>query len=141
MIYVSSVNGRAARSLMKVLNVEVRQSIIKKAEDLKDMWSILCRLSKIAGDNILNIAQILILYWKHLLYDRKPKNMMSCTLYNLFLPAFVLIVVKFLFFFISGIYEGIFTFTVETFSLWNISKTYKNRDNSTTKLHGSVTQL
>lgn len=62
MIYVSSVNGRADRNLMKVLNVEVRQSIIKKAEDLKDMWSILCRLSKTAGDNILNIAQILILY-------------------------------------------------------------------------------
>lgn len=62
MIYVSSVNGRADRNLMKVLNVEVRQSIIKKAEDLKDMWSILCRLSKTAGDNILHIAQILILY-------------------------------------------------------------------------------
>lgn len=62
MIYVSSVNGRADRNLMKVLNVEVRQSIIKKAEDLKDMWSILCRLSKTAGDNILNIAQIHIVY-------------------------------------------------------------------------------
>ena len=47
---------------MKALNAEIRQCIKKKAEDLKNMWSIFWRLSKTVGVNILNIAQILIVY-------------------------------------------------------------------------------
>ena len=66
---------------MKELNAEIRQSINKKAEDLKDMWSIFWRLSKTVSVNILNVAQILIVHRKCLLYDRKPNNNNNNNLY------------------------------------------------------------
>jgi len=137
---VSWVNGRVATGLMKALHAEIRQCIKKKAEDLKNMWSIFWRLSKTVGVNILNIAQILIVYWSvYYMIENLIIIIITCIL-HIFSSCLFWLWSIFIFL-ISRIYEVIFIFLVKIFLLWKISKAYENRDNSTTKLHGSVTQL
>ena len=136
---MSWVNGRVATGLMKALHAEIRQCIKKKAEDLKNMWSIFWRLSKTVGVNILNIAQILIVYWSVYYMIENLIIIITCIL-HIFSSCLFWLWSIFIFL-ISRIYEVIFIFLVIIFLLWKISKAYENRDNSTTKLHGSVTQL
>ena len=136
---MSWVNSRVATGLMKALHAEIRQCIKKKAEDLKNMWSIFWRLSKTVGVNILNIAQILIVYWSVYYMIENLIIIITCIL-HIFSSCLFWLWSIFIFL-ISRIYEVIFIFLVKIFLLWKISKAYENRDNSTTKLHGSVTQL
>lgn len=136
---MSWVNGRVATGLMKALNAEIRQCIKKKAEDLKNMWSIFWRLSKTVGVNILNIAQILIVYWS-IYYMIENLIIIITFILHIFSSSLFWLWSIFIFL-ISRICEVIFIFLVKIFLLWKISKAYENRDNSTTKLHGSVTQL
>lgn len=78
---------------------------------------------RLFGVSILNIAQILIVYWKCLLYDRKPKNIISCILL-FFLLVCAWLWSIFIFFNFKDIWGNIYLF-VEIFYYGKFQKHIK----------------
>lgn len=98
------------------------KSIQEEAEGLKDMWNILCRLSKTwwqyseCCSNTYSILKGFIISWK-------LRNMTCCISYNFFFSLSLSWFQIDLYFYFKDMYEIIFIFIVETVLLQKIVNT------------------